>query len=144
MTRLRPAMPEDAPALAAILQGWLDATPWMPDLHSLSGTDAFVARLIATTAVTVADTGVPAGFLCRDDTEIDALYVAEGARGSGIGAALLSAAQQARSELALWTFQANSGAQRFYARHGFHETRRTDGAGNDEKLPDIRLQWSRP
>jgi ribosomal protein S18 acetylase RimI-like enzyme len=33
----------------------------------------------------------------------------------------------------LWTFASNAGAQRFYERHGFVETRRTDGRG----APDI-------
>ena len=41
----------------------------------------------------------------------------------------------------LWTFQANLGAQRFYLREGFAEVRRTDGAGNDEGLPDIQYHW---
>jgi len=34
-------------------------------------------------------------------------------------------------------------AQRFYLRHGFRETARTDGASTDEKLPDIHYVWSR-
>lgn len=36
--RLRRAGVEDAPACAAILQDWLDRTPWMPDLHDLDET----------------------------------------------------------------------------------------------------------
>ena len=43
--------------------------------------------------------------------------------------------------LQLWTFQANAPAQRFYERHGFHEVERTDGAGNEERSPDIRYRW---
>jgi ribosomal protein S18 acetylase RimI-like enzyme len=43
--------------------------------------------------------------------------------------------------LALWTFQSNVRAQAFYARHGFVEVRRTDGAANEEKTPDVRMVW---
>jgi len=44
--------------------------------------------------------------------------------------------------LQLWTFASNAGAQRFYDRHGFVETRRTDGRDNEEGLPDILYVWS--
>jgi ribosomal protein S18 acetylase RimI-like enzyme len=43
--------------------------------------------------------------------------------------------------LQLWVFETNVGAQRFYRRHGFVEVERTDGAGNEEKAPDIRMAW---
>ncbi len=46
--------------------------------------------------------------------------------------------------LDLWTFQSNIGAQRFYNRHGFLEVMRTDGAGNEERSPDIRYRWTSP
>ena len=39
--------------------------------------------------------------------------------------------------LRLWTFASNTGAQRFYARHGFVEVRRTDGRDNEERAPDV-------
>jgi len=64
-------------------------------------------------------------------------------RGRSIGAALLQTAKEAQPDLTLWTFQANTGAQRFYLRHGFTEAARSDGARNDEKLPDIRYEWHR-
>jgi ribosomal protein S18 acetylase RimI-like enzyme len=32
-------------------------------------------------------------------------------------------------------------AQRFYERHGFVETRRTDGRDNEEGTPDILYVW---
>ena len=41
----------------------------------------------------------------------------------------------------LWTFAANTGARRFYERHGFVATRRTDG-DNEEGAPDILYVWS--
>jgi GNAT superfamily N-acetyltransferase len=145
MTLLRPAIDADAPALGDILQDWIETTPWMPVLHSRAGTQSFLGRLIRETRVTVAvsSSAVPLGFLARDGSDIPALYLAADARGQGIGSALLEVAQAESSSLELWVFQANAGARRFYARHGFRELRRTDGSGNDEKLPDIRLEWSR-
>ena len=29
----------------------------------------------------------------------------------------------------------------FYRRHGFTEVRRTDGADNEEHVPDVRMVW---
>ena len=63
--------------------------------------------------------------------------------GQRIGHRLLRDAQKQETALELWTFQANEGAQRFYLREGFKEVERTDGQGNDEKLPDIRYRWER-
>jgi len=60
-----------------------------------------------------------------------------------VGKALLRHVQTDRPMVRLWTFQANTAAQQFYLRHGFVETQRTDGAGNDEHLPDVRFEWVR-
>lgn len=139
-----PATPQDAGDLAAILRGWIHETPWMPKLHGPAEDLAFLAHLIATHEVTVMRrNGLAAGFLARLGPEIDCLYLAASARGQGLGAQVLDRAKAASPRLELWTFQANSGARRFYARHGFMETGLTDGAGNDEKLPDVRLIWER-
>nr|WP_290428734.1 GNAT family N-acetyltransferase [Defluviimonas salinarum] len=99
----------------------------------------FVAGLLASHEVLVARANWVVGFLARQGGEIDALYVAATARGRGVGSALLAAAGAAESDLSLWTFQANAGALRFYSARGFVETERTDGSGNAERLPDVRL-----
>lgn len=141
MIALRKAEVTDAPVLAGILSDWIAATPWMPKLHSREGDQKFVTRLITSMDVTMAEDG--AGFLARDGAEVDALYVAEPARRSGYGRALLDHAKKEVPRLELWTFQANDAALAFYAAHGFHELKRTDGTRNDEKLPDVRLMWER-
>ena len=38
-------------------------------------------------------------------------------------------------------FQSNTGACRLYERRGLVEIERTDGSGNEEKAPDIRMAW---
>ena len=63
--------------------------------------------------------------------------------GRGMGGALLGAIMARMSDIQLWTFQANLGARRFYERHGFIAMELTDGARNEEKLPDMRYRWVR-
>lgn len=141
---VRRARRRDVPGCAAIVQGWLDATPWLPDLHSLPETERWLARvLFPRCRVRVAERGGRVlGFVAIDRRRvIQALYVAEEARGRGTGAVLIGAAKAlAPAGLRLWTFQPNLAARRFYARHGFHELRRTAGE-NEEGVPDILMGW---
>jgi len=72
---------------------------------------------------------------------IEQLYVDPARTGQGIGSALVDHAKAVGTgELQLWTFAANTGAQRFYERHGFREVTRTDG-DNEEGAPDIQYRW---
>ncbi len=139
------ARPADASQIGQILSDWIDETDWMPRIHKREDEQAFAADLVARGWVSVArQRGRVVGFLARDGAEVVALYVARGARGQGVGAALLARAKRRTHRLALWTFQFNHAAQSFYRSQGFHEIHRTGGAGNDEKLPDIRYAWERP
>ena len=132
----------DAPAIGAILSGWIDETDWMVRIHRREDEERFAADLVARGWVTVARwRGEVVGFLARDGHEIVALYVAREARGQGVGAALLGRAKRRSPRLGLWTFQFNRAARAFYEAHGFVEVERTGGAGNDAKLPDIRYAW---
>lgn len=140
---LRAADPCDAGALGAILAGFARETAWLPELWSGAETIGFCDRMIARGWVRVAEAGKVLGFLARDEEEVVALYVARQARGRGVGARLLAEAQSSARRLELWTFAANVPARRFYLRHGFSETGRSDGTRNDEGLPDIRLTWER-
>lgn len=144
MIVLRPATADDAPDLARIMGDWIDQTPWRPRLHSRDGDLRHLARVIGEMQVTVAHEGeAPLGFLALEGDEVDKLYVDGPARGRGLGKLLLDHAKGQVARLGLWTFQANTGARRFYAREGFCEVRLTDGAGNEEKLPDAWLAWER-
>jgi GNAT superfamily N-acetyltransferase len=92
--------------------------------------------------VAMADTGLPVGIFVLDGDWVDQLYVEPAMTSQGIGAELLRMAQRQRpSGLRLWTFASNVGAQRFYARHGFVVTARTDGRDNEEGAPDILYAW---
>ncbi|MGR3804978.1 GNAT family N-acetyltransferase [Marinibacterium profundimaris] len=158
---LRPANPLDAGAVGDILHRFETETPWMPKQHSAAEALSFCAMMIDRGWVTVAETvaepvaetvddpagaapdaGRPiAGFLARDGDEVHALYIRPEETGQGIGRLLLRDAMERSARLWLWTFQANLGAQKFYLREGFAEIRRTDGADNDENLPDIQYAW---
>ncbi len=142
--RLAPARPRDAGTLARILSDWVRETAWMPNLHTPAETREFLARLIRDSEVlTLRDWRGPQGFLARKGEMIHALYLRPRARGRGFGKALLDRAKAESPQLTLWAFQANAAARRFYLREGFAEIEETDGAGNDEKLPDVRLTWVR-
>ena len=113
--------------------------PWLPKLHSRADDLVFVRGVLKTHVMRLDDAG-GLGFLARRGGRIDALYVDGAARGRGLGKALLDEAK-ALGHLKLWTFQANHGARAFHIREGFGEVEFSDGAGNDEKLPDVRLEW---
>nr|WP_251363754.1 GNAT family N-acetyltransferase [Epibacterium ulvae] len=119
-------------------------TSWMPKEHSGAEAISFCGTMIDRGWVTVAERAQQIlGFLARDGDEICALYVAPEAQGQGIGSALLNEAMTQVVQIMLWTFQVNVGAQRFYLRHGFVETTRTDGQGNAENLSDIAYVWTK-
>jgi GNAT superfamily N-acetyltransferase len=145
MFQLRAARSTDAGKLGAMISDAVTANTWKPRLHSGAQDIAHMGDLIDRGWVTVCEQGGQvAGFLARDRSAVQSLYVQRGAQGLGIGALLLNDAKAASGRLELWTFQANVGAQRFYLRHGFAEVERTDGSGNEEGLPDIRYVWVAP
>lgn len=142
--QLRAAQPTDAGATGDILWTYLCRTDWMPKLYSAAETIGFCGTMIDRGWVTVATLNNQIeGFIARQDTEIHALYLNRKVVGRGIGKMLLSDAKSRSEQLELWTFQAATGAQRFYLREGFGELERTDGARNDENLPDIHYIWTR-
>ncbi len=82
------------------------------------------------------------GFLSLADGWIEQLYVEPEHTGTGIGSRLIQLAKEKfPAGLQLWTFQVNEGARRFYERHGFAAVEMTDGAGNEERQPDVRYAW---
>jgi GNAT superfamily N-acetyltransferase len=143
---LRPARTTDAGKLGQMMTDAIAAKPWKPRLHTGAEDIAFVGRMIDRGWVTVAehiDLPTLHGFLARENDYIHALFIAPDKRNSGVGRALIEDAQSKADSLNLWTFEANTGAQRFYLREGFKETARTDGHDNDEGLPDVQFVWQR-
>jgi GNAT superfamily N-acetyltransferase len=82
------------------------------------------------------------GFALCTATFLDGLYVRADQKGNGIGSVLLDVVDATHPDgYELWVFQSNHGARRFYERRGLVEVERTDGSGNEEKAPDIRMAW---
>ena len=52
------------------------------------------------------------------------------------------AQRESGGALQLWTFQVNVRARAFYRHHGFREVELTDGRANEEREPDVRLEWT--
>jgi chorismate mutase/GNAT superfamily N-acetyltransferase len=143
---IRPAVREDAPAMADVHVDCRNANvgSMPPMVHSREETHAWMAgRLAADSEGWVAEQdGRIVGYLVITGDWVDDLFLAPGETGQGAGAALLDLAKAQRPEgLCLWVFETNHGARRFYRRHGFVELERTDGSGNEERAPDVRMAW---
>jgi len=141
---LRPAFSTDAGKTAAIMSNYMEDTLWMPRVHTGAEDIGFLGSMIDRGWVTVAmPAGKVVGLVARDGANIQALYVEKNTRRLGCGALLLAHAKADAEKLSLWSFQENTDAQAFYTANGFCEVERTDGAGNDKNLPDIRFEWHR-
>lgn len=143
---LRPATPQDLPAVADLyLRVREAAVPSMPpQVHTVDEVHAYVGGWdLGRREVWVAERAdALLAFLVVEGDWLESLYVAPEAAGEGIGTALLDVAKGLRpGGLCLWVFESNTGARRFYARHGLVELERTDGSGNEEKAPDVRMAW---
>jgi GNAT superfamily N-acetyltransferase len=144
---LRRAGPHEAVAVADL---WLrsrkasvPANP--PAIHSDSDVRSYFSTVVLVEQeVWVIDrsaTGIIAMIALKDDW-IEHLHVEPGLTGCGLGARLVDLAKDWSVEsLDLWTFQSNTGARRFYERHGFLVVAMTDGE-NEEGAPDVRYRWA--
>jgi GNAT superfamily N-acetyltransferase len=126
------------------LRSFAAALPGVHRAHSDDEVRRWVADvLLSTHDVWVADDdGTVVGVLALSAGWLDQLYLDPDRRGQGLGDRFVALAKSRQPRgLQLWTFQVNEPARRFYRRHGFVEMERTDGAGNEEREPDVRLAW---
>ena len=136
---LRPAVGSDAAAIATMMRASLNAFDWMPVLHAPEE-DLFFIRdiVLPRQQVTVAEAGSEiVGFIAVSGDWVEQLYLDPAWTGRGIGSRLLIDATAALPVVKLHCFQANTGARRFYERHGFRAEAFGDGTTNEEGLPDI-------
>jgi GNAT superfamily N-acetyltransferase len=143
---LRRANLDDMPALARLHRHTVSVSlPFVPHLHTPEE-DAwwFGERLFALNEIWLAEAADgPDGYVAFRADFIEHLFVRPEKQGAGLGVTLLGMARENAAELTLWTFQQNLRARRFYERQGFRSIRMTDGADNEEKLPDVLYRWSR-
>jgi GNAT superfamily N-acetyltransferase/chorismate mutase len=150
--QLRPAAGDDLDAVVRVnLAARADAErrgAMPPGIHPDDEVRDWLASRLATDEVWLAElAGEPVGYARLTATWLDDLYLHPDHARQGIGSALLDLAKARRPEgFCLWVFEMNTPARAFYARRGLVELERTDGSGNEEKAPDIRMAWpgSRP
>jgi GNAT superfamily N-acetyltransferase len=141
---IRRADPEDAEAIARIFRGSrAEAMPWLPVLHDPDDVlEHFRGRLDSDEVYVFDREGEVAGFALLHGDELDGFYVAPGHQRRGVGAALFRHVQELRPErFGFWVFRDNDRARRFYEAHGAYFLYETDGAGNEERTPDVRYEW---
>jgi GNAT superfamily N-acetyltransferase len=142
--KLRRATACDADPIANVYSASFRLLTFLPMLHTVEGYRWFIANVILNDCeVTVAEdkSGIVA-FLARQGEEIRLLYTRPDRIGMGAGTQLIDAAKATGiGALELWCFQANERARRFYEARGFYAIRFTDGAQNEEQMPDIRYRW---
>ena len=137
----------DAVAAATLYLASRRATlPGLREPHSAAETRAWMRdTAFVRYSVRLAELeGAIVGFAARDGAWLMQLYVSPGWTGRGIGSKLLEAiladAATVTPVLRLYTFARNTGARRFYERHGFVAVTFGDGTGNEEGEPDVRYE----
>lgn len=130
MTSIRPADAADMAAVADLWhEGWHDGhAGHVPDgLTTARTLAAFHERTparVGDTAVAVGDDGSLLGFVMVVGDEVEQVFVARAARGSGLAAELLAEAERRVAAAGhAWAWLAvvvgNARARRFYERHGW-------------------------
>ena len=146
---LRPAVLADSARIAEVyLRSFHELIPDVALAHTDDQVRAWIRdRVVPSGQVTVAEhEGEIAAMMSLEATPecswIHHLYVHPEHVGKGIGTTLL---QHALSTLPppirLYTFQSNHRARHFYERQGFTPLAHGDGSGNEERAPDILLEW---
>jgi ribosomal protein S18 acetylase RimI-like enzyme len=150
MTELRTATIEDAGSVARVLiESRRAFLPYAPSPHEPGAIRCWVAQtLIPGGGVTVAvsDGSVVAVLAVAEIGPfawIEQLYVLPGYENRGLGTSLLTIAHNSlKRPVRLFTFQQNTGARRFYERHGYKVVALSDGQSNEEKCPDVLFEFS--
>jgi len=149
MTDLREATLEDSDAIAKV---YLTSRKAFVAFAPLAHTDESIYRwvretLIPSEQVIVAEkNGIIIGMMSLTKDEgigrIKQLYIHPTSVGHGVGTAMVNLAKSILgSPIQLYTFQKNTGARRFYEKHGFQAIVFDDGSDNEENCPAILYEW---
>ncbi len=148
-TSLRIATEHDSERIADIyLASRKRYLPYAPLAHTDSAVRSWIRdQLIPTGNVTVVSVdGSVRGFLAvsRDGSFgwVDHLYLDPSVVGMGLGSLLLREAKSLLGgPIRVYTFQQNQNARKFYGQHEFREIELSDGAANEERTPDVLMEW---
>jgi len=141
---LRPAETADVVEMAAVQVAARAAGPMPASIHPQREIADFLGSRLAADEAWVAELdGSVAAYVRFTSTWLDDLYVHPRVQGHGIGGALLDLAMAQRPDgLGLYVFETNTPAQGFYRSRGFVVTERSDGSANEERAPDLRMEWA--
>jgi GNAT superfamily N-acetyltransferase len=144
---VRPATRQDVDRIVSVYtRARHEAMPWLPVQHSHEEDlahfgDHIVDGVGHRTWVAVRD-GRVVGFAALAHGELGHLYVDPDHQGQGVGSALFSHLRQAvPSGFTARVLSGNDRAQRFYEQRDAHPVYASDGAGNDDHLPDVTYRW---
>lgn len=142
--QLRPAVPDDAPAIAEVHLAARAAAPMPASVHPDDAVRTWLASRFGQDEIWVAEiTDRVVGYARFTRTWLDDLYVAPDHARQGVGSTLLDLVKARHpGGFGLWVFTSNVPARAFYGAHGLVEREHTDGSANEEQAPDIRMEWT--
>lgn len=139
----------DAAAVAEVyLRSFHEALPTVRLAHTEAEVRSWFAAVVLPDAgretwVAEAADGAIVGMMVLGSDLLEQLYLLPDARGQGLGDRFIELAKARRpGGIALFAFQVNAPARRFYERHGFRAVEFGDGTGNEEGEPDVRYAWA--
>jgi len=143
--QVRPAQRDDIDTIADVFVASFRGLTFLPALHSDDEMRAWIREvMVPGHEVWVAESaGEVVGLAAVEGDLLGHLYVHPAAQGRRVGTALLDVVKRERPEgFRFWVFQRNTGARRFYERHGCRLVELTDGSGNEEREPDALYAWA--
>jgi len=138
---IRRATTGDVEEIVAIFEPSFATLDFLPALHTHEENLAwFETRLREDEAFLLGR-----GFAILHDDWLTHLYVHPDSIGTGVGHALFEHVTTILpAGFQFWVFQQNDRARRFYEARGAVAVEFTDGAGNEERTPDVRYEWRPP
>ncbi|HTP76851.1 MAG TPA: GNAT family N-acetyltransferase [Rhizomicrobium sp.] len=142
-TTIRRATDKDGPDVGEVFLAARATMTYLPRVHSDDETRDHFKRLVRDKETWIADRdGKVVGFAVIDGGWLEHLYVHPSRFKTGTGSKLFAqATRQHPQGFQFWAFQQNTGARRFYERHGCALVRLTNGEDNEEKTPDALYVW---
>jgi GNAT superfamily N-acetyltransferase len=135
---IRRATAADVDEIVAIFEPSFALFDFLPPLHTHEENLAWFANALREGEGYILDRG----FALLLGDELSHLFVHPDVIGTGVGHALFEHVKTLRPDgFQFWVFQQNDRARRFYEAHGATAVEFTDGAGNEEKTPDVRYEW---
>ncbi len=142
-TMIRRAAEADSEAAAEIFLAARATMSYLPRLHTDEEMRASIGDAVRESETWVAErNGKVVGFAVIDGGWLEHLYVHPSRFDTATGSRLFKQVTQRHPNgFQILVFQQNTGARRFYERHGCALVRLTDGENNEEQLPDALYVW---